>query len=207
MIIIITTTGILLAGLIYLLCVPLYFEMGYDIEQRKFESCSLKLYPLTYRIRPKTGPDKRSARQDGQDKQKTKKKKRFRVSFIQLITDPAALRQVVSNAVKFIQGIVIAPDYYLNINLAGGFAEPHITGWFYGSVCGIQPMLCKSIRLFYAPDFTRESFNGKISGRLAVRLCRIIREVLIFVWRLPKLRLLKIYLKSRKGGMYGESTD
>jgi hypothetical protein len=207
MIVTITTTGILLAGLIYLLCVPVYFEIGYDIEQKEFESCFFKLYPFTYRIRPKVGPDKRSARQNGQGKQKTKRKKRFRVNFIQLITDFATLRQVASNAVKFIQGIVIAPDYHLNVNLTGGFAEPHITGWFYGSVCAIHPMLGKSIRLFYAPDFTKESLNGKITGRLAVRLYSIIREVLIFVWRLPKLRLLKIYFKSRRGGRYGESTD
>ena len=208
MIIIITTTGIILAGLIYLLCVPVYFEIGYDIEQREFESCSFKLYPFTYRIRPKIGRDKRSAKQSDQDKQKTKRKKRFRVNYMQLIKDDlAALRQVASNAIKFIQGIVISPDYYLNVNLAGGLTEPHITGWFYGSVCAIQPILGKSIRLFYTPDFTRESLNGKVRGRLSVRLYSIIREVLIFFWRLPKLRLLRIYLKSRKGGKYGESTD
>jgi len=159
MIIIITTTGIILAVLIYLLCVPLYFEIGYDIEQREFESCFFKLYPFSYRIRPKIGPDKRSARDNDQDKQKTKRKKRFRVNYMQLITDFTTLRQVASNAVKFIQGIVISPDYYLNVNLTGGFTEPHITGWFYGGVCAIHPMLGKSIRLFYAPDFTKESLT------------------------------------------------
>ncbi|MCJ7687479.1 MAG: hypothetical protein MUO68_24660, partial [Desulfobacteraceae bacterium] len=91
--------------------------------------------------------------------------------------------------------------------LSGGLTEPHITGWFYGGVCAIQPMLGKSIRLFYSPDFTKESLNGKVRGRLAVRLYSIIKEVSIFIWRLPKLRLLRIYFKSRKGGMYGESTD
>ena len=208
MIIIITTTGMILAVLIYLLCVPVYFEIGYDIEQRELESCSFKLYPFSYRIKPKIVPDKRSARQSDQEEQKAKKKKRFRVNYVQLLRDElGTLRQVALNSAKFIRGIVISPDYYFNVNLTGGFTEPHITGWFYGGVCGIQPMLGKSIRLFYTPDFTKESLNGKITGRLAVRLYSIIREVLIFVWRLPKLRLLRIYLKSRKGGMYGKSTD
>ena len=207
MIIIITTTGIILAGMIYLLCVPVYLEIGYDIEQREFESCFFKLYPFSYRIRPKIGPDKRSAGYTDQDEQKTKRKKRFRISCVQLMTDLTTLRQVTSNTIKFIRGIVISPEYYLNINLAGGFTEPHITGWFYGGVCGIQPMLGKSIRLFYEPDFTKESLNGKLRGRLTVRLYSIMREVLIFLWRLPKLRLLRIYLKSRKGGKCGESTD
>jgi len=208
MIIIIGTTGIILAGLIYLLCVPVYFEIGYDIDQRELESCFIKLYPFSYRIKPKIGPDKRSAKQSDQGEQKTKRKKRFRISYVQLIRDElGTLRQVASNAVKFMQRIVISPDYYLNVSLTGGFTEPHITGWFYGSVCGIQPMLGKSIRLFYAPDFTKESLNGKVRGRLAVRLYSIIREVLMFLWRLPKLRLLRIYFKSRKGGKYGESTD
>jgi hypothetical protein len=208
MIIIIATTGIILAGLIYLLCVTVYFEIGYNIEQRELETGFIKLYPFSYRIRPKIGPNKRSARQSDQEKQKTKKKKNVGIRFVQLIRDDLrTLRQVASNSVKFIQGIVISPDYYLNVSLTGGFKEPHITGWFYGSVCAIQPMLGKSIRLFYVPDFTKESLNGKVRSRLAVRLYSIIREVLMFLWRLPKLRLLRIYFKSRKGGPYGESTD
>ena len=208
MIIIIATTGIILAGLVYLLCVPVYFEIGYDIEQRELESCSFKLYPFSYRIKPKIGPDKKSSKQSDQEEQKTKKKKRLRVNCVQLIRDElGTLKQVVFNSVKFIRGILISPDYYLDVNLTGGFTEPHITGWFYGGVCGIQPMLGKSIRFFYAPDFTRESLNGKVRGRLAVCLYSIIREVLIFLWRLPKLRLLRIYFKSKKGGMYGEPTD
>jgi len=208
MIIIIATTGIILAGLIYLLCVPVYFEIGYNIEQRELESAFIKLYPFTYRIKPKIGPDKRSARQSDQEEQKTKRKKRLRVNCVQLIRDElGTLKQVAFNSVKFIRGILISPDYYLNVNLTGGLTEPHITGWFYGSVCAIQPMLGKSIRLFYTPDFTKESLNGKVRGRMAMPLYSIIREVLIFLWRLPKLRLLRIYFKSRKGGKYGESTD
>ena len=208
MIIIIATTGIILAGLIYLLCVPVYFEIGYDIEQREFETCSFRLYPFSYRIKPKIGPDKKSDRQSDQGKQKTTKMKNIGIRFLQLIRDDLrTLRQVASNSIKFIQGIVISPDYYLNVNLAGGFKEPHITGCFYGSVCAIQPILGNSIRFFYTPDFTKGSLNGKIRGRLAVRLYSIIREVLIFFWRLPKLKLLRIYFKSRKGGKYGKPTD
>ncbi len=206
MIIIIGTTG-MVAVLIYLLCVPVYFEIGYSIEQRELEIAFIKLYPFSYRIRPENRPDKRSARQSDREKQKTKRKKRFRVNYMQLITDFTTLRQVASNAMKFIRGIVISPDYYLNVNLTGGFTEPHITGWFYGGVCAIQPILGNSIKLFYSTDFTKESLNGKITGRLAVRLYSIIQEMLIFFWRLPKLRLLQIYFKSRKGGSYGESTD
>lgn len=80
MIIIIATTGVILAGLIYLLCVPVYFEIGYNIEQRKLESAFIKLYPFSYRIKPKIGPDKKSDRQSDQKEQKTKRKKRFRIS-------------------------------------------------------------------------------------------------------------------------------
>ncbi len=63
MIIIVATTGIILAGLVYLLYVPVYFEIGYDIEQRELESCSFKLYPFSYRIKPKIGPEKKSSKQ------------------------------------------------------------------------------------------------------------------------------------------------
>ena len=208
MIIIITTTGIILAGLIYLLCVPVYFEIGYDIEHREIESCFFRLYPFSYRLRPRIGSNKKSAKKKDQNKQKTKRKKRFRLNYMQLIKDDfKTLRQIAVNAMKFIRGIVISPDYYVNISLTGGLSEPHITGWLYGGVCAIHPMLGKSIRLFYAPDFTRESLSGRITGRLAVRLYSIMREMLIFFWRLPKLRLLQIYFKSKKGGPYGKSAD
>ena len=76
MIIIIATTGIILAGLIYLLCVPVYFEIGYDIEQREIESCFVKLYPFTYRIKPKIGPDKKSSKQSDQVKRSKRRKER-----------------------------------------------------------------------------------------------------------------------------------
>ena len=151
MIIIIATTGIILAGIIYLLSVPVYFEIGYNIEQRELESAFIKLNPFSYRIKPKIGPDKKSASQSDQEEQKTKKKKKIGIRCVQLIRDELeTLRQVASNSVKFIQGIVISPDYYLNVSLTGGFKEPHITGWFYGSVCAIQPMLGKSIKLSYS---------------------------------------------------------
>jgi hypothetical protein len=53
MIIIITTTGMILAGLIYLLSVPVYFEIGYDIEQREFETAPLNSIPSPIGLSPK----------------------------------------------------------------------------------------------------------------------------------------------------------
>ena len=60
-----------------MLCVPVYFEIGYDIEQREFESCSFRLYPFSYRIKPKIEADKKSDRQSDQKEQKTTKMKKI----------------------------------------------------------------------------------------------------------------------------------
>jgi len=197
MIILIAVTGLILTGFIYLLCVPVHFEIEYNIEKTSLESGVIRLYPFTYRIRP--------GKQSEQKKQKTKKRMKIWIRHIQLMRDESGtLRQVVRNAVRFIHRIVISSECHLNAYLTGGFNEPHITGCFYGGVCAIQPMFDKSLEIFYTPDFTKDSLYGKVTGCLVVRLYGVIREILIFVWRVPVLRLLKIYFKLRKGGSDGE---
>jgi len=198
-------TVIILSGLIYLLFVPVYLQIGYHIDRNSFVSGVIRLYPFTYRIRLKSGQDIGSGNQSEQKKQKTKKIIKISISHIQMMKyESVTLKKSAFNAIRFIHRIVITPDYHLNACLTGGFREPHVTGCFYGGVCAIQPMLGQSVDISYAPDFAEDSLYGKVTASLDVRLYGIIKEMLIFLWRLPKWRLLQIYLESRKGRAHGE---
>ena len=197
--IIIAIIGMILAGLIYLLYVPVHLKIGYNIERNSLESGVIKLYPFTYRIRPTSSQDLMSKKQHEQEEQNKKNKIKMSVRYIQLMrTEPEMLKQAAFNSVRFIHRIVIMPHCHLNACITGGFSEPNITGFFYGGLCAIQPMAGESLNISYTPDFTKDALCGKVTACLVVRLIGIIREILVFIWRLPVLRLLKFYFKQRR---------
>jgi len=199
MTIIITISGMILAGLLYLLYVPVYFQIGYNIEKRSFETGFIKMYPFTYRIGRKRKRSKAWFRRGDQRGKKEKNKIAATIHFIRLLQNGLGTRGHVGfSVISSIHRVIVSSDCRLSITLSGGFTEPHFTGYLYGSLCAIQPMLCKSIDVCYQPDFERESFEGEMRGRLAVRIYIILRETLVFFWGLPKMKLLKTYFKLKK---------
>ncbi len=199
MTIIITISGMILAGLLYLLFVPVYFQIGYNIEKRSFETGSIKMYPFTYRIGRKPKGSKATFRHGDQKEKKEKNKIAATIHFIQLLQNELGTwRHVGLNAVSLIRRIIVSSDCRFNITLFGGFTEPHLTGYLYGSLCAIQPMLRKSIDVCYQPDFEGRSFGGEVRGRLTVHIYSVLRETLVFLWGLPKMKLLKTYFKLKK---------
>jgi len=199
MTIIITISGMILAGLLYLLFIPVYFQIEYNIEKRSFETGSIKMYPFTYRFGRKPKRSKTLFRHGVQKGKKEKKKTAATIRFFRLLQNELGTwRHVGLNAVSFIRRIIVSSDCRFNISLFGGFTEPHLTGYLYGSFCAIQPALHKSIDVCYQPDFEGESFGGEVRGSLTVHIYSILRETLIFLWGLPKMKLLKTYFKLKR---------
>ena len=189
----------ILAGLLYLLFVPVYFQIGYNIEKRSVETGFIRMYPFTYRIGRKRKRSKASFRHGDQKGKKEKNKIAAAIHFIRLLQNELGTwRHVGLNAVSLIRRIIVSSDCRFNITLFGGFTEPHLTGYLYGSLCAIQPMLRKSGDVCYQPDFERGSFGGEVRGRLTVRIYSILRETLVFLGGLPKMKLLKTYFKLKK---------
>ncbi len=197
MTIIITISGMILAGLLYLLFVPVYFQIGYNIEKRSFETGFIRMYPFTYRIGRKGKRSKAWFRRGDQKGKKEKNKIAATIHFFRLLQNELGTwRHVGLNAVSLIRRIIVSSDCRFNITLFGGFTEPHLTGYLYGSLCAIQPMLRKSIDVCYQPDFEGRSFE--VRGRLTVHIYSVLRETLVFLWGLPKMKLLKTYFKLKK---------
>jgi hypothetical protein len=90
--------------------------------------------------------------------------------------------------------------YYLNILLKGGLGSPDLTGEAYGAIESVKPILGQSVAIEYQPDFMAESVQGTIVASLRVRTIHVLKDVLRCVWKLPKLKLIKIMYASRKGG-------
>ena len=77
---------------------------------------------------------------------------------------------------------------------------PDLTGQLFGTVLSLQPVLGSSVSLAYRPDYLDDRMSGEVVAGATVRVYRLLSELLIFAWRLPKIRLLRLYQQLQKGG-------
>ena len=210
MIILAIIVGTILAVMTYLLFVPIFVEMAFPIGGDRKGYTVVSLFPFKFRIKSKLKKKKPKPDTETLARKRLKKKQRrkSKVNFFDLFPDEyPTIKLVIITAVQLVKGIIKAPDsYYLNINLAGGLSEPDNTGYLYGLICSIKPILSEAIKIDFSPDFQSDSLTGKIKGRVIMRIGIMVKELLLFLWRLPKLKIIKIYLKTRKGGKDGRQT-
>jgi hypothetical protein len=211
MIILAIIIGTILAVIAYLLFVPIFVETAIPIGGDGKSHTVIILFPFKFRLKSKSKKEKLKPDKEALAKKRLKKKQRpkSKISFFDLFPDEyPTIKRVIIEAVRLVKGIVKAPDsYYLQINLAGGLSEPDHTGYLYGVICSIKPLLSEAVKLDFRPDFQSESLTGEVKGRVIVRIGSVVKELLLFLWRLPKLKIIKIYLKTRKGGKNGRQTD
>jgi hypothetical protein len=111
------------------------------------------------------------------------------------------LEKITVNLLKLFRGILGSLDQYcLKISMAGGLGPPDLTGQLYGTILSVQPLLGSSVSLTYRPDYLDDKMNGEVVAGATVRAYRLLREMLIFAWRLPKIRTLRLYRQLKKGG-------
>jgi hypothetical protein len=121
------------------------------------------------------------------------------------IADLELLFSMLADLLRFLLGAVRSPDrYFVNAALAGGAGSPDITGQLYGMVRAMRPILPGSISLSYAPDFQSQRLHGRIECGFVVRIVMILRELVLLLLRLPKMKLLRLYMKHRKRGSHGK---
>ena len=112
------------------------------------------------------------------------------------------LQKIIVNLLKLFRGILKSPDrYYLNISMAGGLGPPDLTGQLYGTILSVQPVLGSSVSLAYRPDYLDDKMSGEVVAIATVRAYRLLSEMLIFAWRLPKIRTVRLYHQLKKRGL------
>ena len=95
--------------------------------------------------------------------------------------------------------LVLSTDrYYLDMNLSGGMWSPDLTGQLFGLVQACRSIPSNSLSLSFHPDFSEDRLHGTIAAGTVFRIYRIINQLLIFIWRLPIKKLLKLYRNYRK---------
>ena len=185
----------------YLLFMPLSLHLYYAIDEKTLRKSSIKLFPFEYRFKEEK-KDKEEPKKRKVKKPKAKKPRKKKINFPDLIqSEFKTFKTVLVDAAKLIAGIIKAPAVEdFSIALSGGLASPDITGMLYGGVMTVRPVLPKKASIAYSPDFQAEKLSGYVKAVAAVRLYEIVKQLLLFVWRLPKLHLIKLYFRLKKGG-------
>lgn len=120
-----------------------------------------------------------------------------------LVDELETVQKITIKVLKLFRGMVKSADnYFLKISMAGGLGPPDLTGQLFGTVLSLQPVLGSSVSLAYRPDYLDDRMSGEVTAGATVKVYRLLRELLIFAGRLPKIRLLRLYQQLQKGGCY-----
>jgi len=192
--------GLIAAAMAYLLLSPISIYICYDFDKKNLTSAGISIYPFAYKF-------KVGAKTETQAKPKKLKSVKLKIKqpkkrgpnfMLLLFNEFDLIKEVLADVFALLIRLVKSPHrYFAYINLGGGLGTPDLTGQLYGGLEMIKPVLGNSVSIKYRPDFLAESLTGQATLGLAVRLGNILKELLIFVWRLPKLRLIKIYRKMK----------
>jgi len=206
MIIVYTILIFLLLATVYLMLSPISIYLSFDVGGKRMKTAVIGIFPFKYSFkisREKKKPEAKTKKEKSKVKA-TGKKRKYSITPI-LVDEIETIFSVIGYVFRLIGGIIKSPDrYYLRVRLSGGLSAPDLTGQLYGGIESIKPVLGESVSISYRPDFLAESIEGDVTAGLVVRIITIVKQLLIFGWRLPKLRLIKIYRKMRKGGSDGQ---
>jgi hypothetical protein len=112
--------------------------------------------------------------------------------------DRQVILRAIKEALRFVSRLIRAPDYYLRANIVGGSEEPDITGQIYGAYMAVRPLLPQSVALEYRPDFLMGVYRGEMNLGLSVRVYDIVKEITVFLFRIPSIKLYKLYRKLKR---------
>jgi hypothetical protein len=196
--------GVLLLAILYALFIPISVQFNLIIEEKTLALLSVRAFPFKRQLYPGSPQLEKEEKSKPSHEKKPKKetpvgrKKKFDLTLLTR-SDIRILLRVAGEAFKLMGRLFKAPDYYLVANLAGGVEEPDITGQIYGAYHAIRPNLPAAVKINYAPDYLAGRVNGNISCGIVVTVFGIIKEIVIFIFRLPKIKLIKLYRKLKAG--------
>ncbi|MCD6161502.1 MAG: hypothetical protein J7K40_03695 [candidate division Zixibacteria bacterium] len=190
---------------LYLLFNPLILSFNFIIRDTFSGAVAVRFAPFEYKyvFSKKKTETKKEIKEIAQ-REKTAKpiKRRKKISYLQIaINEFEIIKHVLLEVCKFIGRLLKFPDrYFLNISVQGSLGSPDMTGEAYGVIESIKPMLGESVSIAYQPDFLSGSLSASIIAGMETRVSCLIKEMLIFTWKLPKLGIIRIIRKLRKGG-------
>lgn len=207
MVIVVALVLIMLLSLGYILVSPISIYFGFNFGDELSGFAGVKLFPFEYKFfRETTRKPFRTKRVEIKHRKSRMEKGRNALNsvgevFHIAVDELEILQQITVNLLKLFRGILESLDqYYLKISMAGGLGPPDLTGQLYGTILSVQPVLGSSISLAYRPDYLADEMSGEVVAGAVVRAYRPLIEMLIFAWRLPKIRTFRLYQQLKKGG-------
>jgi hypothetical protein len=196
---IVSAIFIAIAG--YILYAPISFETRGSSQATQKPISRIRIFPF-FRFTLKSGnvsePKKPKPGKIKSDKPKNNG------LFKHLLSDWDILLSLIFNSLRLISGLFRSPDKVVfDIELSGGFEQPHLTGEIFGIICAVKPVLPNFIKIDYQPDFSGESsiiINYDIS--LTIHLAAIFGELCKFIFRLPISSILRNIWNYRKESQY-----
>jgi len=195
-------TALLLICL-YLLLTPVILSLSLNTEGKR-STGRIKLFPFEYKF--SSDKEKKAIKKKKAVKEKAIKKKKKaggkKIPIWQALLDEYDTAvAVVVDSFGFVGRLLKSAERYtLDVSLKGGLGSPDLTGQLYGIMESVKPVLSKSVRIAYQPDFLSESIsiNGNVTASCRIRIYDILKEVLIFIRELPKLKIIKIVRRLKK---------
>jgi hypothetical protein len=191
----------------YILVAPISIYLGFNFGDGLSGFAGVKLFPFEHKFfRDTTRKPVRTKEVEIVHKKSRVAKGRNALNWVVEVFHLAVdeleiLQKITLNLLKLFRGILESLDeYYLKISMAGGLGPPDLTGQLYGTILSVQPVLGSSVSLAYRPDYLDDKVNGEVIAGATVRAYRLVREMLIFAWRLPKIRTVRLYRQLKKGG-------
>lgn len=194
---------ILLVICLYFLLIPVSLSLSYNTEGKRSIG-RIKFFPFVYRFafdKEKREAKKKKAVKDKIIKKKQKVGKKKIPVWQVLLYEYDTTIAVTVDFFRFAGRLLKSTERYtLDVSLKGGMGSPDLTGQLFGVLQSVEPMLGKSVRIAYQPDFLSESINvkGNVTAGVRIRTYNILKEVLIFAWELPKLKIIKIVRRLKK---------
>ena len=129
---------------------------------------------------------------------KTIKWKNIDFAFL-LFSEYAAVKQILYFCFRFIKTLTVSKHHHIYMFLKGGFGSPDITGAVLGAIETVRPAFGKNTRIVYYPDMISPSINVKINAQSKIRIYSLLMETLPIIFRLPVLKIVRIFIKIKKG--------
>jgi hypothetical protein len=181
---------ILLLVISYILIVHVF--ISFSVDSSLSRDLRIKFFPFHIRI-------------DGTKRKNGKKRKK--IAFERLLFDEfKTVKQVFGVFWKFVKALFKSKHHYLNISLQGGFGSPDITGIVLGTIEAVKPAFGNRVTIVYYPDMMAQSVSGNLNIQTVVRIYSVLAEALPLIFRLPILKILKIFIKITKGEYNARTT-
>ena len=174
--------GILILIVTYLFIVPV--NISFSLDSSLSVTAKIQFFPFKIRI----------------TRAKKKVERTKEIDLIRLLIDNfKIIRQVFIFFLTFIKSMFKKKHHYLQINLQGGLGSPDVTGIAMGIIEAVKPALGNRISFVCFPDMRAQSVTGNFSVQAVVRVYTVITGALSLIFKLPLLRILKIFIKIQKG--------